>query len=53
MVVEYILPNLNEIVYGRGLPMHLPYKMANSKFEMLDRTLIARELVLQYFKENL
>lgn len=33
--------------------MHLPYKMASSKSEMLDRSLLARELVLKSLKKNL
>lgn len=33
--------------------MHLPYKMATSKLEVLDRSLLARENMLKTLKENL
>lgn len=42
-----------EIIYSQGPPMHLPYKMASSKSEMLDRSLLARELVLKSLKKNI
>lgn len=34
-------------------PMHLPYKTATSKLELLDRSLLARENMLKSLKENL
>ena len=42
-----------EIVYGKTPPMHLPYKSAESKFELLDRSMLAREAILKSLKENL
>ena len=33
--------------------MHLPYKSAESKFELLDRSMLAREAILKSLKENL
>lgn len=33
--------------------MHLPYKASSSKFELLYRSLLARENVLKTLKENL
>lgn len=42
-----------EIVYGRGPPLHLPYKASSSKFELLDRSFLARDNVLKTLKENL
>ena len=42
-----------EIVYGKKPPMHLPYKSAESKFELLDRCMLAREAILKSLKENL
>lgn len=42
-----------EIVYGRGPPMHIPYKSATSNVELLDRSLLAKENVLRSLKHNL
>lgn len=33
--------------------MHIPYVAASYKFEVLDRSLLARESILQTLKENL
>lgn len=41
-----------EIVYSQGLTMHLPYKAVNSRFDLLDRSLLARENVLKSLTEN-
>lgn len=42
-----------EVIYGKGPPMHLPYKAAQSQLELLDRSLLARENMLKFLKENL
>ena len=33
--------------------MHLPYKSTESKLELLDRSMLAREAILKSLKENL
>ena len=48
-----IKASLYEIVYGKGPPMHLPYKSTESKLELLDRSMLAREAILKSLKENL
>lgn len=33
--------------------MHLPYRVASSKFEILDRSLMAREVDVKSLRKNL
>ncbi|GKE35266.1 reverse transcriptase, partial [Tanacetum coccineum] len=44
---------LYEVVYGSVLPMHIPYVAKDSPVEAVDRTLQAREQVVQLLKFNL
>lgn len=42
-----------EVVYFKGSPIHIPYRIGSSRFKVLDRRLLARKLVLKMLKENL
>nr|GEV08418.1 hypothetical protein [Tanacetum cinerariifolium] len=42
-----------EVVYGQTHPLHIPYMSKDSKVEMVDRTLTAREKNIDMLKFNL
>lgn len=42
-----------EIVYGQPPPLHLPYLAGESKVDVVDRSLMAREETIHMLKFNL
>lgn len=42
-----------EVVYGQKPPLHVPYLARDSSFEVVDRTLSAREAAVRVIKDNL
>ncbi|GJX69778.1 retrotransposable element Tf2 [Tanacetum coccineum] len=42
-----------EVVYGQPPPLHIPYMSKDSKVELVDRTLTAREKTIDMLKFNL
>lgn len=42
-----------EAVYGIPPPVHLPYVAGDSNNEMVERTCLSRELILQLLKQHL
>ena len=42
-----------EIVYGQAAPVHLPYLLRDSKIDMVDKSLQAREAAIKLLKFHL